>query len=99
MGSVSPKIGNEIRNTQATTRAYRFVTTVEGARIPLRFEVDCDSDRDATLLALTMADTLTTIEVWAGNALIFRVPSIGETLDVCGIENTPVAVATAHAQQ
>ena len=62
MGSTAPKIGNDlICYVKSTTKAYRFVTTVEGSGLPLHLEVDCDNDRAATLIALSMACELTTV--------------------------------------
>lgn len=85
MVSTPPKMGNEVVcYLKPTTKAYQFVTTVEGSRLPLRLEIDCDSDRDATLIALNMGCELTTIEVWDGERLIYKVPSLNEALEIGG---------------
>jgi hypothetical protein len=68
---------HEVRSTP-TFKAYLFVAAVEELHAPLRLEIDCVNDMEASLMALSLVSRKLGVEVWSDGALIYRAPPIGE---------------------
>ena len=58
-------------------KAYQFVATAVEKHVPLRIEIDCANDMEASLVAISLVSREHAIDVLRDGALIYRAPAIG----------------------
>lgn len=54
---------------------YRFVAVAEDLRVPFRIAAVCDTDGEASLIALSLSSQLVGVEVWQGTRLVYLAPA------------------------
>lgn len=79
MGTViASKFGIAARSAASTTQRYSFFAVAEGMRIPLQVDTICESDAEASLVAITLCNSLMGVKVYRYGAFIYKAPRRGQ---------------------